>query len=361
MLRIKKIDWYIIKKFLGTFFYSIILLTVIIVVFDVSEKISDFIEKKATLYEIIFDYYLNFIPYFVNTFSSLFTFISVIFFTSKMASKTEIVPILSGGISFYRFLYPYILSGLFITLFSFSLMNYVIPHTNRGLRDFEKKYIHNPFIVRESNLHMQISPNQFVYVENYNNPSKIGYRFSAEQFEDGRLVQRFKSDVIRWDSAINKWVVSNYEIRNFYEDYETIETGNRVDTLMGFYPSDFVLDIEDAKVMTYKELKEFINKEKLKGSQFVQKFEVERYKRITFPLANIILTLIGVSLSSRKVRGGIGIHLGLGIVIAFTYIFLQQVTGVAALYSKAPLWLIMWLPNIIYAVLAVFLLKMAPK
>lgn len=361
MFKLTIIDKYIIKKFLGTFFYSILLLTVIIIVFDISEKISDFIDQKAPLKEIVLNYYLNFVPYFINTFSALFTFISVIFFTSKMASNTEIIAILNGGISYRRFLFPYLLSGLFITMMSFALMNYVIPNTNKNLRAFEKQYLKNPFVVRETNIHMQLNDSLFVYVENYNNAANTGYKFAIEEFSNNKLVSKTKADVITWDSLTNKWLMTNYQIRNFHNDGESIEKGYKLDTTMMFIPSDFVADIEDAKIMTYKNLKQYIAREEARGNYVAKKFEMERQKRITFPFANLILTFIGVALSSRKVRGGIGINLGIGITIAFTFILLQQITSVFAVFGNTPASIALWIPNIIYALLALMLLYLAPK
>lgn len=361
MFPLKKIDWYIIRKFLGTYFYSILLLTVIIIIFDISERIDDFLEKEAPLKAIIFDYYLNFIPYFVNMFSSLFTFIAVIFFTSRMASNTEIVAILNGGISFRRMLWPYFLSTLFLTVLSFVLMNYVIPFTNRGLREFEKKYIKNQFVVRDMNIHMQINAGTFIYVENYNNLANTGYRFTLERFDSTGIQLKIKSDLIRWDSATRKWKMTEYLIRRFHAKGEDLSSGHFLDTTFAFTPNDFTTDIEDAKIMTYNQLSRFISTEKLRGSKLANQFDLERYKRITFPFANLVLTFIGVALSSRKVRGGIGMHLGMGIGIAFTFILLQQVTSVFALFGNVPASVALWIPNILFSIVALILLRLAPK
>lgn len=361
MLGLKKIDIYIIRKFLGTYFYSIILLTVIIIIFDISEKIDDFIDKDAPLKAIIFQYYLNFIPYFVNMFSSLFTFIAVVYFTSRMASNTEIVAILNAGISFWRMLVPYMISGVFLTLLSFGLMNYVIPYTNRDLRAFEKLYIKNPFKSNEMNLHMQLEPGTYVYVENFNSIAKIGYRFSLEKFDSTGLTTKLKADMITWDSIQNQWKMSNYSIRKIQPDGEILYQGTETDTAMAFSPSDFMVDIEDAKMMTYNQLNKFIEREKMRGSTLTGQFNLEKYKRLTFPFANLVLTFIGVALSSRKVRGGIGMHLGMGIGIAFTFILLLQITSVFAVFGNLPPGIALWIPNIIYSIVAIVLLKMAPK
>jgi lipopolysaccharide export system permease protein len=361
VLGLKKIDIYIIRKFLGTYFYAILLLTVIIIIFDISEKIDDFIEKDAPVRAIIFDYYLNFIPYFVNMFSSLFTFIAVVYFTSRMASNTEIVAILNAGISFWRFLVPYLISGIFLTLLSFGLMNYVIPYTNRDMRAFEKQYINDPFKSNQMNMHMQLEPGTYVYVENFNSIGKIGYRFSLEKFDSTGLKLKIRADMIAWDSIQSRWKMTNYTIRKIKPQSETIYQGKETDTVMAFTPSDFMVDIEDAKIMTYNQLNKFIKQEEMRGSTLTGQFDLEKYKRLTFPFANLVLTFIGVALSSRKVRGGIGMHLGMGIAIAFTFILLLQVSSVFAIFGNLPAWIALWIPNIIYSIIAIILLRLAPK
>jgi len=362
VLGLKKIDIYIIRKFLGTYFYSILLLTVIIIIFDISEKIDDFIEKDAPLHAIIFQYYLNFIPYFVNMFSALFTFIAVVYFTSRMASNTEIVAILNAGISFWRMLVPYLISGIFLTVLSFGLMNYVIPYTNRNLRAFEKQYIKNPFQSHQMNLHMVLEPGTYIYVENFNSIAKIGYRFSLEKFDStGLMTLKLKADMITWDSIRSRWKMTNYMLRKIKAQGEIIYQGKESDTAMTFTPADFMVDIEDAKIMTYSQLNKFIEKEEMRGSTLSRQFDLEKYKRLTFPFANLVLTFIGVALSSRKVRGGIGMHLGMGIGIAFTFILLLQVSSVFAIFGNLPSSIALWIPNIIYSIVAIILLKMAPK
>ncbi|HPE35050.1 MAG TPA: LptF/LptG family permease [Bacteroidales bacterium] len=358
----KIIDRYIIRKFLGTFFYSIALLSVVIIVFDLSEKIDDFLEKEAPLRAIIFDYYLNFIPFFVNMFSYLFTFIAVIFFTSKLAGNTEIVAILSSGISFRRFLWPYFISATLIGILSLYMANFLIPNTNKVMWDFEKTYIKNPIRNEDMNIHMQIDPGVFIYVESFNTFTKIGQKFSLEQFNDeGRMVYKLNSDRFSWVEESGKWRINNYYYRYLLEDREILGKGLEKDTLLNLHPSEFTIIKEDIKTMDYFELKAFIEKESLRGSPKVSEYKVEQYRRYAFPFSTLILTLIGVSLSSRKVRGGIGMHLGVGIALAFSYIMLMQVSQVFAAVGGVPPLLAVWIPNIIYGVLSIFLIRMAPK
>lgn len=357
----KKLDIYIIRKFLGTFFFAISLLIVIVIVFDISEKIDDFIEKEAPLRAILFSYYLNFIPYFVNLFVYLFTFIAVIFFTSKMASGSEVVAILSSGISFWRFLFPYFLSAAFLGLISFYLANFLIPRTNKKMMAFEKLYIRNPFQNREKDIHMQIKPGTFVYLESFNNQTNTGYKFSLEEFSGNRMISKLTADQVVWDSVAATWKIKNYFIRKYEGTKESLHLGKEVDTVINMNPADFTLILDDIKTMNYSELRAFIEKETLKGSKNIREYEVEKHKRIAFPFATLVLTLIGVSISSRKVRGGIGMHLGFGIAITFSYIMFQQVSTVFATRGSLVPWLAVWIPNFIFGLLGMYLVKIAPK
>jgi lipopolysaccharide export system permease protein len=358
---LKQLDIYIIKKFLGTFFYAISLLILIVIIFDISEKIDEFLEGYASLKEILFDYYLNFIPYFVNLFSYLFTFIAVIFFTSRLAYNSEVIAILSSGISFRRFLMPYMLSAILLGLLSFYLANFLIPRTNKRMMAFEKTYLKSPFRNVDKDIHMQIKPGTFIYLERYDNVSKTGYKFALEEFRNNQLVYKLNSNRIIWDSVQGSWSIRDYVIREIGDDTERITKGKQLDTLINMYPHEFTFILDDMKTMNFMELREFINKERLKGSTLIKEYEVEKQKRIAFPFATIILTIIGVSISSRKVRGGIGMHLGLGLALTFTFIMFQQVTTVFATRGNLAPWLAVWIPNLTYGLLGLYLLKLAPK
>lgn len=358
----KKLDLYIIKKFLGTFFLSITLIIVIVIIFDISEKIDDFIEKQAPLSGIIFEYYLKFIPYFINLFSPLFVFISVIFFTAKMASNTEIVSILASGISFRRLLLPYMICATILAGLSLYLNNFLIPKANQGRLEFEDRYIKkNPYENRARHIHRQIAPGSFIYFESYNNFDHIGYRFSLEQFENNELKYKLISDYIRWDTTMQKWKIHNYQIREIDGMKETITTGNVKDTTLNFYPEEFSRRNSVVEAFDYIELNEEIRKERFKGSEKVAMYEIEKYKRSAFPFATFVLTLIGVSISSRKVRGGIGLNIMFGFLIGFSYILFMQVSTTFAMNGVAPPLIAVWIPNIAYGILALFLLRIAPK
>ena len=357
----KILDKYIIRKFLGTFFYCISLIIAISIVFDISEKIDDFLNKKAPLKAIVFDYYLNFIPYFINLFSPLFVFISVIFFTAKMASQTEIVAVLGSGISFKRLLLPYFIAATLLASLSFYLNGWVIPHANEKRLAFENVYIRNPYVYRGKNIHRQIKPGEYIYLESYNNNENTGYQFSFEKIKDGNLSFKLMAENIRWDSVSGKWKLENYFSRRIEGMHEYLKTGNRLDTILPFKPTEFNRRITNIEAMDNKDLDRFIEAEKMKGAENVEFYLIEKYKRMALPFSTFILTLIGVSLSSKKTRGGLGAQLGLGIMLSFAYILFMQVSYTFATNGNLPAIFAVWMPNILFAILSIFLLKKAPK
>jgi len=358
---LRTIDWYIIKKFLGTFFFSIILLIFIIIVFDVSEHIDDFLKHDAPLKAILLNYYLNFIPHFVNLFSYLFVFISVIFFTSRMASNTEIIAILSSGISFRRLLVPYFIAALVLGLLSFLLGNFIIPYTNRGKLAFERQYIKDPKLFNDMNIHKQISPGTFIYMENFNIRTKVGWKFSLEDFEGRALTYKIMADRVEYDSATGKWKFFNYYARRVQGDAESLRSGKMMDTILPMKPSEFLEDLEDVAVMNYFVLNDQIKKKELRGDPDIIKYKVKKYERVAFPFATLILTLIGVAVSSRRVRGGLGFSLGFGLALTFVYILFMQIFTVFATFGNFPPMLAVWVPNIIFGIISLFLAKRAPK
>ena len=362
-LKIKIVDRYIIRKFLGTFFFCLVLIITIAVVFDFAEKIDNFMEKAAPVRAIIFDYYLNFIPYFATLFAPLFVFISVIFFTSKMATNTEIIAILNSGMSFKRMMLPYFLSALVIAFFIFLLTNFVIPHANLIRMDFEDKY-YRPSSRRipVMNVHRQVFKNVNVYMESFNPISQTGRNFTIEKFDDtGRLESKLTSAIVRWDTTTQKWTLINYYIRDIRDKEEIITRGTQIDTTLIIRPGDFSRDPGFVGTMTFYELNDYINLLELQGSDELKLFLIEKYRRFASPFAVFILTLIGVSLSSRKVRGGIGMNIGIGLGLSFSYILFQQFASQFSLKGNLEPMLAMWIPNMLYLVIALVLYKIAPK
>ena len=357
----KKIDLYIIRKFLGTFFLTIALIISIVIVFDLSENIEEFIENEAPVKAIIFDYYLNFIPYFTNLFSGLFVFIAVIFFTSKMAFNSEIIAFLSSGVSFARFLRPYLISAFVIVVLSYSLGNFVIPPANKKMLDFKFTYIKKQTANHDMNIHRQIEPGIFIYMQQYDSHNDFGRRFSIEKFVDKKLVSKLSAENIRWNRERKVWTVNRYVIRDIDGLNEKITSGERMDTTLAILPEEFKGNMEDIESMNYFDLLSFIKQQKLRGVDAIEQYEVERHRRAASPFSALVLTVIGASLASRKIRGGIGLHLGLGILSAFTYIMFLQITKTFALSGALTPMLSMWLPNIIFAILAFFLYRWAAR
>ncbi len=360
-LKLKILDVYIIRKFIGTYFYAILLIVGIAVVFDVAEKMDDFVGKSAPLKAIVFDYYMNFIPYFANLFSSLFTFIAVIFFTSKMAYNTEIIAILSSGVSFRRMMFPYFISAAIIAIFSFVLSSFVIPPANRVRIEFENAYVKRPLVNTDRNIHRQVRPGIFVYMQSFNTYDNTGYKFTMEHIVDGQLVSKLISDYVRWNPETEKWTVNNYHIRNYTANGEEVIIGTKIDTTIYLHPTDFARRLNIVETMNMFELNEFIEQQKLQGAGNTGFYLIEKYSRFAYPFSTFILTLIGVSLSSRKARGGIGLHIGLGLALSFSYIlFMRFSTMIAVGGGYSPL-LAVWLPNVVYSIIAIALYRLAPK
>ena len=357
----KKIDLYIVKRFLSTFFLTIGLILIVVIIFDISEKIDDFLQSEVGLNKIIFKYYLNFIPYFINLFSPLFIFISVTFFTSRMANDTEIIAILTSGISFNRLLKPFLICAVFLGCISFIFGNFIIPPANKVRIDFENRYLRKKEKSRKANIHLQIQKDKYIYLENYNTFTNIGYNFTLEEFKNHQLQSKLKASYIKYDTIKNSWNINNYEIRNFTKDGEDITSGTKKDTIINLHPRDFNIKKNIVEGMNFFELNQFIKEESLKGTEQIVFHKIEKHKRMAFPFSTVILTLIAVAIASRKIKGGIGIHLGLGILIAFTYILFMQISTTFATNSNLPAMLAVWIPNILYGIVCIYLIKKAIK
>ncbi len=355
-----KIDFYIIKKFLGTFFYAIALIISISIVFDVSENIDDFMSKDVPWKAIVFDYYLNFVPYFANLFSGLFTFIAVIYFTSKLAYNTEIIAILCSGVSFNRLMRPYMVGAAVIALFSYLLGNYIIPPANKKKVEFRNTYIGTQKPGSERNIHRQIEPGVFVYLQSYTASVDAGYKFTIEKFVDKKLVSKLMAASIKWDREKKTWVVHDYNIRTIDGYTEKITTGSEKDTTLNMLPDDYQVVENIVETMTLPMLNSSIENLRLRGVNTID-YEIEKHKRRSGPFSAFILTIIGVSLASRKIKGGIGFHLGLGLLLSFSYILFMQVTTVFATSGLLVPWQAMWIPNIVYGGLAFYLYRRASR
>ncbi len=348
----KILDWYIIRKFLGTYVFAIALILAITIMFDINEKLDSFL--KAPLRATVFDYFLNFLPYFANQFSPLFTFIAVIFFTSKLADNSEIIAMLSTGMSYRRLLRPYLISASVIAFAAYVLSAYIIPPANVKRIDYTNTYVKNKRVDYGTNIQLQVAKGEIAYMSRYDNNQKTGYKFSLESFEDKKLVSRLTAQTIRYDSLHN-WTVRDYMIRTFDGRSEKIVRGSRLDTVIPIEPRDFLISKNDCETMTSPELREYIESQKKRGVANIKTFEIENQRRYAMTAAAFILTVIGMSLSSRKIKGGMGVNIGIGLVLSFSYILFMTVTSTFAVSGLTSPFVAMWIPNFIYAVIAVIL------
>ncbi len=359
---LKKIDIYIIKNFLGTFFFIIGIFILITIVFDVSEKIDDFLGNNAPVEAIIFDYYCTFIPWLYSILSALIIFLAVIFFTSKLASTNEIVAILSSGISYQRFLRPYLIAGGFLFLVSLFTNHFVIPISNKTKLEFENKYYRDDQNIDVgSNIHRILSPGVDMYISNYGKNTNTGYNFSIRKMENGELKSMFSADRIVWDTLKTKWIAKTWRERTLNGVEEKEVRGDSKDTIFPFSPEDFSSKPSSIQTMNYFEISQFIDEEERKGSNLVKRFRLELHKRTAIPFSIMILTLIGACISSRKIKGGVGMHLVYGIGLGLVYVFLSRVGEVFATNSSLSPVVAVWLPNMFFAFIALFIYKNAPK
>ena len=359
---LKLLDWYIIKKFLGTYVFAIALIISIAVVFDFNEKQDKFMSHDAPWSAIIFDYYLNFIPYFANLFSPLFVFIAVIFFTSKLAENSEIIAMFSTGMSFKRMLRPYMVSAAIIAVVTFGLGAYVIPKGSVTRINFEDKYYKQRKMNTARNIQLEVDSGVIAYIERFENYSNTGYRFSLDKFEGKQLVSHLTARSITYDtSAVHRWIIRDYMIREMKGMKETITKGTRADTTLFMEPADFLIMKNQQEMLTSPQLKEYIDRQKQRGFANIKEFEIEYHKRIATSFASFILTLIGVSLSSRKTKGGMGLHLGIGLALSFSYILFQTIASTFAVNGNMPPAIAVWIPNVLYTFIAFYLYQKAPK
>ncbi len=360
-LKPKILDWYIFKKFIVTFFIALLLIIGIVIIFDISEKIDKFVANEAPLRAIIVDYYLNFIPFFINMYSAMFVFITVIFFTSRMAANSEIVAILSGGVSFHRMMVPYIVASALIALLSLGLNLYIIPRSNQERLLFERDYVKDKRTAVR-NVHYQISPGEFVFVESFSTWNNTAYRFTLESIENNQIVSKLSAETAVWDSLTGAWKLNKYFIRDYTTGMtDQVRSGARKDTVIALTVDDFYRNAQTVQTLPYNELRQLIRTQNMRGDSNVMYAEIEKHNRWAMPFSCIILTIIGVSLSSRKKRGGLGWNLALGIALAFSYILFQRFAQMFVFTGVMPPGLAIWIPNFLFAIIAAFLYRMAPK
>lgn len=361
---LKILDWYIIKKFIGTYFYAIALIISISIVFDVNENLAKFTQYHAPLKAIVFDYYMNFVPYFANLFSPLFVFIAVIFFTSKLAGNSEIISMLAAGVSKRRLMRPYMISAALISALTFYLGSYVIPKGTVVRQNFETLYKNKKKNTAAENVQLQVGKGVIAYIQFYDNNRKRGYGFCLDKFENKKVVSHMTATEIQYDTIAESkyhWKATNWRIRDMRGMREKITNGATLDTLVMMEPTDLVFSKGQQETFTSPQLRDYISKQIDRGSGNVVQYEVEYHKRIASSFASFILTTIGLSLSSRKRKGGMGMYLGIGLALSFGYIMLQTVSATFAIQANTPAMLAAWIPNMIFAVVAWFCYRKAPN
>lgn len=364
LMWISRLDRYIMVKFISTYVFSIALIISISIVFDINENLTKFTEYQAPLHAIVFDYYANFVPYFANLFSPLFVFISVIFFTSKLAGNSEIIAMLAAGVSFRRLMRPYMYSCVLISALSFYLSSEVIPHGNVIRMNFETLYKNKRKNTSAENVMLQVGEGTIAYMQHYDNQTKRGYGFSLDKFENKKLVSHLTAMEAQYDTISdvkNHWSLRQWKIREMRSLKEKITSGAKCDTIIMMEPTDLVYSKGQQETFTNGELKRYISKQIDRGSSNVVQYQVEYHKRIAASFASFILTVIGVSLSSRKRKGGMGMYLGIGLGLSFGYILLQTVSATFAINAGFPPMLAAWVPNITFAVVAWFCYRGAPN
>lgn len=352
----KKFDWYIIKKFIGTFLFAIMIMAVISCVIDISEKMNDFVEKRVPLMQILI-YFRNFIPHIIALLFPLFIFIATIFFTSKIAYKSEIIAILASGVSFQRFLRPYMIGGLLLCTISLVANHYVVPVANKQRLAFEDRYIH--FIPESSdqNIHLRLTKNLYIFLQNYNYKQNSGSRFTAETIEGTLLKEKIFADRISYDSVKKIWTLYNVTVRKNDGLKEELISLNELKQKYPFTPKDLDEDEGVKEALTSPQLTKYIAREKLRGRETLNFFYIEKYRRTAQPVAGMIMVVMGACIASRKIRGGSGLHLALGIVLSAIYIMIMQFATTFSTNAGISPLLAVWIPNIVFAIVAFFLLR----
>ena len=358
----KLIDKYILKRFLGSFFFVVLVIVAVIVVIDITEKIDDFGEHDdLTLYQIIFDYYFNFIPFIANMITPLTTFIATVFVTAKMAGHTEIIAILSSGVSFRRFMFPYLIGALVIAALSFTMIGWVIPRSNKEKVKFELQYIKSKFFYAQRNTHLQIAPNIYLYLQSYNNQSNVGYKFTMERLEDTELKEKLSADRLEWNEEKKKWTMRRWQHRKIDGLSEIITEGDEKDTTLVILPSEFESKWSDYEAMTIGELNSEIVKLKSRGASNAEIYEVEKYIRFASPFSVLILTFMGVIVSARKSRGGTGLMIAIGFLLSFLFIIFFILSKTIAEAGSLPPMFSVWIPNILFTAVSLLMYKYLPR
>jgi lipopolysaccharide export system permease protein len=357
----KLLDKYILKKFLTAFFFTVVLLVSVICVIDFTEKNDDFIQHNLGAWQIISEYYLNLFPYFANLLSPITVFIAVVFVTAQLASRTEVVAMLASGISFKRFLLPYVMGSVILGLLTMAMTGWLIPIANKTRVQFEKAYIKNPYRFSGRNVHIRIGPNAYAFMESYDNVNNVGYKFALETVEGTLLKRRLTAEAISWDSTKRAWKLTPQLLRTFNGEKETLKSLPARDTTLNLYPKDFASTYRLAETLTLPELNNFIQQKIDRGADDTQVYLSEKYERYAYPYAMFILTVIGVIMSARKSRAGVGGQIALGFVLAFVFIIFVILSRNLASVGTLPPLLAAWVPSIVFTGIGLVLYRVVPQ
>jgi lipopolysaccharide export system permease protein len=361
---LKKFDVYIIKKYLSSFFFTMFLITLVGIVIDYSEKISKFINADLNFFEVMLNYYLYFIPWINGLMWPLFSLIAVIFFTSRLAKDSEIIALLSGGVSIYRIIVPYLIAAGIISILLWAGKNYLIPHSNKLKNEFEAEYLHkNIEQTLENDIHFYLNPYEKIFIRRYIKRDSSGRIFRLEKFKDGNLVEVLKAEKLSFKESPNLWTIENYSIRKIDGINEGIKVSNSesLDTLLDLTPEDFTRNTKGMENMNTSDLKDYIRRKKDRGIGAEKNYLVELYLRSAQPFAIIILTIIGFAIASRKIRGGMGLHLAIGVIIGAAYVVVSQFSSTFSNNLSLEPILGAWLPNAIFGIIAIGLLLKSQK
>jgi lipopolysaccharide export system permease protein len=356
------LDKYLIKRFLTTYVFAVLVIVLIIMVIDFVEKNDDFIQKQAPMRAILLQYYANLAPYWANYISPLMIFISTVFFTAQLAAHTEIVAILSSGVSFRRLMFPYFIGASIIAIFSFVMVGWILPRANTERLAFENEYVNDKFYFSTRDFHIAVAPNTYAYMSSYNNEAKTGYDFTLERIVNNKLIEKLSAKRITWDDSTKKWKLHDYKIRGLgiMKDKMVYGTSPK-DTVINLFPKDFESERQIQESFTIPELQEKINLIKSRGAEGIVTFQIELYQRFATPFAVIILSLMGLIVSARKSRGGVGLQIAIGFVLAFVYIlFYIMSKGIAESGNMPPI-LAVWLPNIVFGTIGTVMYFTVPR
>lgn len=354
------IDRYILRQFLGAFIFTVMIICSIILVIDITEKTEKFVKAELTTSQIL-GYYFDFIPWIANFITPLTVFIATVFVTARLAGRTEIVAILSSGVSFRRLMLPYFLGATIIAIASFILTGWILPNSNKSRVAFEVEYLKGKFYYDKTNIHMQVAPNVYLYMRSYNNQSRVGYNFTLERIEGTTLKEKYSASRISWSDEDQKWLVSNWRHMTIDSLGEKIEEGRTADTTLAIHPSEFENDYRRFDGMTINELNDYIEKLKLRGASNVEAYMVEKYTRFTSPFTVLILTFMGVIVSARKTRGGAGFQIALGFFLSFLFILAFIMTKTIAEAGSFDPAISVWFPNLLFGSISLVMYKYVPR